>query len=199
MEVLVKNPKTQVSWTSGLEPTFWSSHSFYISQDFSFSHLLKMTDSEKHSPFIFLDARISLLISLSSQIPTFSRGLGPLGTLCLNWHSGHKIEHSENLELMNKAFMEYGSEDPFEKLSELDQIIIFNEDSIDPLLWKRCKIGGHYIIGSLKPLRIESSYHLSPIGKLMPLGEPTEFGWTFSNQESLFGPFEFAKFQKLSD
>ena len=200
MQVLVKNPLIESQYPlSKVSESFWSEDCLYPEKDFSFSELF-LSGPVGLSPYLFLDAKVALLISLlNSTESLYVKNLGALGAIGAHLYSKAKIETLDSSKI-SRYLPEYLPKDQqeiFTTRDNYDQVMVFGENSIDRKLWDKLTVGGFYILGGTK-LEIDlDGTHFEAFGKFMPLGEATEFGWKFNGQEIGLDHFEICKLKKL--
>ena len=128
-----------------------------------------------------------------------TRGMGSLGAIGAHIIAGGALNHSEDskkIELYAKEYLPHKLETAVEPY---DQVLCFNQKSIDPELWNKLKVGGYYIYASTEgSLSINPPGKFEAFGRIWPLGMPTEFGWKFKEDNAGLGGLEFAKIKKLS-
>lgn len=150
-----------------------------------------------YSPFYVLDARVALLTSLVNEGSSLLKGMGSLGSLCafMKTGSGNIVEDKER-EKAKRYLQEYLPSDPFVEKSLFDQVVTFGDSCIDENLWKKLKAGGFYIMGTNGRPEL-SGYKFEAFGKIFPIGEATEYGWRFDQEDLGLGRFEIVKIKKL--
>lgn len=202
MQVLLKNPEAKENLIfEGIIPTFWSQNAYFLSSDFSLATFLSQSETFKYSPFLSLDARISFLISqLSSSLATYARNLGALGVVALRF-THQNIEHNEDPQKVKHYAEEYlpeNSKIAF-KGPSYQEVVVFNEQSIDLALWGKLEVGGYYLLGSIdQDITINlSSDCFEAVGRLWPFGEASEFGWIFCEEDYGLKNFRFLKIKKI--
>lgn len=162
------------------------------------------SDSVGLSPFLVLDGKIAFLISqLAKAGTTYARNLGPLGLVGAHIHAGSKFVHEEDQKKVSRYLEEYlpkENQNIVIQTESYDQVVVFNENTIDQNLWKKLNVGGYYLIASDKSaIQIDLEHEeFEAFGKLWPYGESTEFGWRFKEEEWGLAHYEFAKIRKLS-
>ena len=197
MQVLVKNPHGPQIKLADVVPSFWDTDCVYPDDHFSFAALMDQTDLVGLSPYFFLDARIAFMLSELTRATVYARGLGSLGAVAAFSKAGSG-DHSENVNKTQTFIQEYLPLDPILKINSFDQIICFGEEEIDMDLWKRLNTGGTYLLGSLTgPMKLKT-FDFEAVGKMWPMGGPTEFGWEFDDDSIGPGHFYFTKLKKLS-
>jgi hypothetical protein len=78
-------------------------------------------------------------------------------------------------------------------------VIVYGEASINPTLWKKLKVGGHYLLAnSHEPLLITNVGKFKIIRSVWPKGYETKCGWRFDEVDSGLENFEFTKLRKLA-
>jgi|GEM_PF-1972928 len=200
MQVLVKNPLIESQYSlNKVSESFWSDDCLYPEKDFSFSELF-LSGPVGLSPYLFLDAKVALLISLLNSTETlYVKNLGALGAIGAHLYSKGKIETLEGAKTSRylPEYLPRDKQDIFITRKNYDQVIVFGESSIDSELWEKLTVGGYYILGGTK-LEINLDVtHFEAFGKLMPLGEATEFGWKFNEPGIGLDHFEICKLKKL--
>lgn len=165
---------------------------------FSMSSLMELSDPLGLSPFLVIDSKIAFLISQLTQVQNlYTRKIGALGVIAAHIYSGADIVHDEDPKKVERYSKEYlphtfkMADDPY------DEVVVHNESSIDPELWKRLKTGGFYIIGA-KSVTLNPPGEFEAFGKLWPTGESLEFGWKFNDEKTGLNDFEYYKIKKLS-
>lgn len=202
MQVLVENPYAPLrERPTELLESFWSETTYYMTPMFSITSLLSQSDVVGLSPYALVDARVAIMISrLNPAESAFTKNVGALGMTVVAFHSSC-VGSEERRADVAKYFKEYLPQEriPVIGAQLYDQIIVYDETEIDLELWKKLKVGGHYIFGSSKgPLSYSiPPKHFDAIGVLYPYGEATEFGWKFEEDELGLKGFEFSKLKKL--
>lgn len=200
MQVLVKNPFATALPAKNVTASFWSPDCLYMNSDFSMTSLMELTDPLGLSPFLVVDARVGFMLYLLKKGESLcTRGVGSLGAIGAHILSGGALNHSEDqkkIELYAKEYLPHKLEAATEPF---DQVLCFNQKSVDVGLWKQLKVGGHYIFGTTEgQLSINPPGKFEAFGRIWPSGMPTEFGWKFNDDMAGLGGLEFAKIKKLS-
>lgn len=198
MQVLVKNKNAEEVVLKDVIESFWDANCFYPNDDFSVTSLFELSGSLRFSPFYFLDARLAFMISqLEKESSIYVQGLGPLGTVAALGFSGSGF-HQEDPVKVRTYVKEYLPSDPIKMNDKYDLIINFGETSINTEQWKKLKVGGFYLGGSIGgPINL-TRYNFEAFGKIWPFGEATEFGWHFNVAELGLENFYFVKIKKLA-
>ncbi len=197
MQVLVKNSFAQEIELKGTHESFWDPNVFYVDETFSISDLINLSDPLGFSPYYFLDPRVAFLISqLHKGGELFARGLGPVGTVA-TMGAVQKVMHTEDPQKVSRVIEEYLPHSNVQNLSNYDQVIVFGENKVDEILWKKLRVGGFYLIGSIQGSIEHPKEAFEAFGKLWPMGIPTEFGWRFQDSLSGLNEFELMKIKKL--
>lgn len=200
MQVFLKNPKVKSDLNaSDLIPSFWSEESFYPGPRFSMISLM-LLDQEELSPYLVLNAQVALLLSLlDKKVPTKVFNLGPLATVGASLLVGEMVIHEENSPKLQEYYKEYFGEIPIDVSSTgLKQVLVFNESTIRAHLWKELEVGGTYILGSTEGIQIDPSLSFESLGRPYPVGEKTEFGHRFQEENLGLLNFEVVKIKKLA-
>ncbi len=205
MQVLVKNPfSPSKPEAKNVIESFWSPDCLYLGAAFSMSSLMDPSEEVGLSPFLVLDAKIAFLIShLNPVQTTYARQLGPLGIVGAHIKTGSKFIHEEDQKKVSRYLDEYLPKDNQGLVSQAekyDQVVVYGENTINQVLWKKLEIGGYYLLATDKSgIKIDLNHEeFEAFGKLWPFGEATEFGWRFTEEEWGLNPYEFAKIKKLS-
>lgn len=199
MKVFLKNPWSKKADFNGsdLIPSFWSNFCYYPGPRFSMSSLM-LLDEETLSPFLVLNSQVALLLSLlDKRSPTKVFGLGPLGTVGASLLSGDLVVHEENSPKVEEYLKEYYGIIP-ENTSQgrLQQVLAFNETTIRSSLWEELEVGGIYIIGSSGPIQLDETLSFEALGRSFPVGEHTEYGHRFDDENLGLNNFEIVKIKK---
>lgn len=169
----------------------------FMGPAFSMSSLMELSDPLGQSPFLVIDSKIAFMVSELKQVRSlYAKNIGALGVIAAHIFSGADITHTEDQKKIDSYVKEYLSA-PFKKADGLyDEVLVFNESSIDPELWKNLKVGGFYLIGA-KSVECNPPGKFEAFGKLWPTGESLEFGWKFDDEKTGLFDFEFYKIKKL--
>ncbi len=199
MKVFLKNPWAKKSDLNGsdLVPSFWSNFCYYPGPRFSMSSLM-LLDEQTLSPFLVLNSQVALLLSLlDKRSPTKVFGLGPLGTVGAGLLSGDLVIHEENSPKVEEYLKEYyGTIPEISSQGKLQQVLAFNETTIRSNLWEELEVGGIYIIGSNEPIQLDKTLSFEALGRSFPVGEHTEFGHRFDDENLGLNNFEIVKIKK---
>jgi hypothetical protein len=200
MQVLVKNPHAPAIHPNGVINSFWSEDCLYMDATFSMTSLMQLSDPVGFSPFLVLDARVAFSIfQLNIGSSLYTRQLGTLGVIGAHLVSNSLVTHEEDKKKFDQYSKEYLPENIETVSSSFDQILTFNAREIDQDLWDKLKVGGTYIVASSRgAVSVNVRGKFEAFGKLWPVGEATEFGWKFNNNEWGLEDFEICKLQKLS-
>lgn len=200
MKVFFRNPKVDTDLNAtDLIPSFWSDSCFYPGPGFSMSTLMVL-DDQYLSPYLVLNAQVALLLSLLDiRSPTKVVRLGPLATVGASLISGDVVIHQENLSKVEEYLKEYYGSIP-ERLSqgELQQVLVLNEQTINPVLWDELAVGGTYILGTRGTIQVDDTFKFEAIGRSFPIGENTEFGHRFHDETLGLNNFEIVKIKKIA-
>lgn len=200
MQVLIENPNAPfLNKPKVLIPSFWSPSMFFMGPEFSMTSLIDLSDPLGLSPFLSVDVKVAFLISqIESGVSVFAKNMGALGVVALQF-SSTTVSHHEDRKRLEQYYREYlpaGKRVIAPEFDEYDQVVVFGESKINPDLWSKLKIGGHYIFGAIEKLEFPAESFFEAKGKLWPFGEATEFGWRFQEETLGLPEFEFAKLQK---
>jgi hypothetical protein len=200
MQVLVQNPYSTPIHQTHVYPSFWSESCLYLGSAFSMTSLMDMNNPLDLSPFLVLDAKMAFFISqLEKSSFLICKNLGPLGTIGSHIFSSSKIAHNEDQKKVARYVKEYFPASPLSSEGDLDQVIVYNESKIYQELWDKLRVGGTYLIASLKvPLEINLSGTFEAAKLSWPNGMSTEYGWRFFEDDWGLNEFEYAKLKKLS-
>lgn len=201
MQVLVKNPFGAMGPApKGLYESFWSKDVFILTEEFEFSQM--SSDESVLSPFLAIDMKVSLLVSLLRPGETLGcYGLGAMGVLACYFQTRAPLRHDVSPDEFERALQEYVPE-PLRKSwrtaeAPLDQVLLLGERDLQEAQ-SQLKMGGRLVIGQLSG-RVMFSPHPSDyeaFGSLWPEGESTEFGWRFKKDVLGLEELEFAQFLK---
>ncbi|MBY0517474.1 MAG: hypothetical protein K2P81_11220 [Bacteriovoracaceae bacterium] len=201
MQVLVKNPWANFEVPKTLDESFWSSNSFYLKKDFSFSSMFEL-DTD-FSPFLSLDMRMSFISSLPREGQSLScQGVSALTLIACFFqtktHIFHDLPEAELTPLLN----EYLPADLHHFFSRsqgpTDQVLILNHEPDLLMLNEKLMKKGRLILVSTQGA-IAFSPHPKDYeawGRLWPMGEATEFGWRFTKDCVGLEGLEFSQFNK---
>jgi hypothetical protein len=189
--VLKKNPAVELRIPDGLSRAFWSDESFLMGPNFNLTQLLNETLSLSLSPFLMVDCRHDLLVSLlypKADLATGFFGVGPLVALAHLFRTqGHgKIELDSSTKLLGhlNEYFECPQVKLVETGGELEQALVVDQPDLISEVWKRIKQGGTLIAASFSMKAPEfPAKEFEALGILWPIGESTEFGWQFSGKE----------------
>ena len=201
MQVFVKNPfGASQPKTVGLYESFWSADAYIVTEDFDFSQSL-VAEGEL-SPFLAIDMRVSLLVSLLRPGESLGcYGLGAMGVLACYFQTRAAIRHDLAARAFEEVLEEYLPREHQELIKSpktpLDQVLLLGEEHLREAQ-ANLKVNGKLIIGQLSGA-VSFSPHpddYEAFGSLWPEGEATEFGWRFKEETLGLEGLEFAKFVK---
>lgn len=200
MQVLVRNAYGSPVKPSHVVESFWSEDCLIIGPTFPMTALLELNGDTGLSPFLVLDAKMAFYITLLEKSKTLAtKNIGPLATVAAHIKSGAKICHNEDKKKFSQYVKEYLPQNPEAKDTSFDQVMVYNESTINPALWKKLKVGGQYLLASSKePLTIEPNGKFKIIRSRWPQGYETKIGWKFDEEESGLENFEFARLKKMA-
>ncbi|WPU66444.1 hypothetical protein [Peredibacter starrii] len=200
MQVLIENPDAKLkAKPKTLLPSFWSPSMFYMGPTFSMTSLFDLSDPLGLSPFVSVDAKIAFLIGqIDSEGAVYAKNMGALGVVGLQFIS-RSVTHAEDPKKILDYYREYFSSgtEINPDVNSFDHVVVFGEARVVPELWQKLKSGGTYIFGATEPLIFPDPALFEAKGNLWPVGESTEFGWKFNNDELGLSQFEFGRIQKL--
>lgn len=202
MQVLLKNPLAVVKVKDlDLLPSFWSEECWFMGPRFSMSSLMEATDPLGLSPYLVVNAQVALLLSLlDKKETTLVQNLGPLGSVGVFLFTEGALIYREDESKVKQYLEEYvGADFSLPEVQSFpDQMIVYGENTIRMELWDKLQVGGTLILGSSRPIMLDSSLNFEAVGKLYPLGEATEFGWRFDEENLGLEKFEIVKVRKLA-
>lgn len=200
MQVLVKNNFGKPIRPQDVIESFWSDDCLLLGPTFPMTSLLEINDGTGPSPFLVLDAKMAFFIKQLTKSKTLAaKNLGPLATIGAHIVSGAKIAHTEDKKKFIQYVKEFLPTNPEVKETSFDQVIVYGESSINPTLWKKLKVGGHYLLATAQgPLVINPTGKFKMIRTTWPKGYETKFGWRFDEEDSGLENFEFTKLRKLA-
>lgn len=199
IQVLVKNPFANHLVIQNVIPSFWSDDCLYPDDDFSLSTLFKASEPVGFSPYLFLSPQIAFSLTLLEKgKSTYVRGAGALGSVAVMMTTGVQVVHEEDTKKFNAYLEEYLPLKSDNQTKEFAQVLTFNS-GIDSDLWKQLPVGGFYILAGEKgAIKANPPGEFEAFGRIWPVGMATEFGWTFTDEETGLKNFEVMKLKKLS-